>query len=1308
MSASSQKDLGEDETDAVCDPDDEQIFEFIQRLPGEAVSGREQLLKAILASVSGNKRLSSRTQILQGLLDCWQSPSDIEEDANETSDLLAGSIWRALCLETAYHAAAMEKPSVDCMLCFWQLTTEACRHVSSILEDHFEGVTSNISSIQNLTEQAMRLISLSAGALLSLMESQPLLPVREIGHLIKESFRMMTSSFFSTKPFPARWQEAFKRPLIDVLGAFHNVSSSALKHLESVTHKRHSHWDSESPNEADEDTDMDHHSKAVSEDFNRLVALLFRSFEAVGSVTARMGSHYATINLAWKTVVSILATMARISPAPPSRTVQQQPPKHESNYDSGPGEIDEVDLPPWSREDVVRAISMLFQHTARGLVLGAEAGRQVLEDFDAKHGTHASRKEKGAFEETCVGEVDKGSEGDVAYKAEVEKLCKNLQRIFMLTKFFQNNAIRVALLYPVEACDPAAAEDMVGLLFAYAGLLHFSDRHGRSAEGSVQKGSGLKWPVPFLVAEAMAQMLGPTMFGLVHNILTSEKVSEAAKSNLVLHIIPAAVSRGPQPNMIWRVVSSAGSSEGSTTRTNLIALEQHSLEMAEWQACGRLVAATTVLEGAASYSDQMLSLLTNNLGSLNNLAAGQHSYAPLLSQAIWPFPNQRKEGTDKGGAAAATAARATRQVLLFSQLTHGLKVFVSVLGARVTSSCQPASMDVEQKNLGSLPLWEEIEAFLFQNAVHPHPICSELARDTWCFLIRHADPQIARRHAELLLLSLQASLQTAVKNSSMLRSNNLRGNNAAGVLLGLVTGLEERLATAAVDVLMACPDAVVSDVFLKAFVRHINSSFSRFSASAGTASETSKHSHTSMPGPPKSIGQEVASVLAFSLLLDRGMAAGINKRQSAALLPVARACFGAARAATANLMACGSQEFSWEQAALLGSMLTSITAVLRGRAESATSGTSGLPSVFPNTKDLLKLAADAAPLRVSSNMIDGALLIGSSRHGQVSGSRGNQSSSPYLNAPMIDLDGCTKEKLNGATQQPLLARSARLLAAMSRTSDGISVSDVEPVLHAMLHAIQRVHSQESGSGRESSSGARMVMEDMASAAAVLLSQLFASPRTQQEMIHKPVALELLHALLSAHHLPASYSSLSTLHGAIAACHSTTGMETRKYTFIRKVLPQPGSGTVVNELMKPGWTPEEAEQQLNELFRHQQQQHEILATHIDSLRMDAQRLEQGAQEKLPKALEPPVKGNTHCIDLDGVEGNNLQDVRMETGQDAELAVLPQKIAEANGILEAVLGCVDSKLGLPLMDDMQTQLTTCSRLVNQLIDSMKQRC
>ncbi|GJP48783.1 hypothetical protein CLOM_g8064 [Closterium sp. NIES-68] len=138
MSASSQKDLGEDETDAVCDPDDEQIFEFIQRLPGEAVSGREQLLKAILASVSGNKRLSSRTQILQGLLDCWQSPSDIEEDANETSDLLAGSIWRALCLETAYHAAAMEKPSVDCMLCFWQLTTEACRHVSSILEDHFE------------------------------------------------------------------------------------------------------------------------------------------------------------------------------------------------------------------------------------------------------------------------------------------------------------------------------------------------------------------------------------------------------------------------------------------------------------------------------------------------------------------------------------------------------------------------------------------------------------------------------------------------------------------------------------------------------------------------------------------------------------------------------------------------------------------------------------------------------------------------------------------------------------------------------------------------------------------------------------------------------------------------------------------------------------------------------------------------------------------------------------------------------------------------------------------------------------------
>ncbi|CAI5490578.1 unnamed protein product, partial [Closterium sp. Naga37s-1] len=164
-----------------------------------AISGREELLKAILASVSSNKRTSSRTQVLQGLLDCWQSPLDIEKGANETARLYADLIWRTLCLETAYHAAAMEKPSVDFMLCFWQLTTEACRHVSSILEDHFEGLNSNFLSVQHLTEQAMKLISLSAGALLSLMESQPLLPVKEIAQLIQESFRMMKSSFFSVK-----------------------------------------------------------------------------------------------------------------------------------------------------------------------------------------------------------------------------------------------------------------------------------------------------------------------------------------------------------------------------------------------------------------------------------------------------------------------------------------------------------------------------------------------------------------------------------------------------------------------------------------------------------------------------------------------------------------------------------------------------------------------------------------------------------------------------------------------------------------------------------------------------------------------------------------------------------------------------------------------------------------------------------------------------------------------------------------------------------------------------------------------------
>ncbi|CAI7770159.1 unnamed protein product [Closterium sp. NIES-54] len=938
------------------------------------------------------------------------------------------------------------------------------------------------------------------------------------------------------------------------------------------------------------------------------------------------------------------------------------------------------------------------------LVLGAEAGRQMLVDFNVRLGKHPSREENEAHE------------GDEAYKVELEKLSKNLQRVFMLTKFFQNNAIRVALLYPAEACDQAASEDMTGLLFAYAGLLHYRDGDGRCADGSVQKANCLKWPVLFQVADALAQVLGPTLFGLVHNILNSEKVSASAKANLILQILPAAGSGGPPPqtNMIWRVVSSAGvNAEGSMKggSCKIIGLDQHSPEMAEWQSCGRLVTATTVLEGASSYSDQVLNVVTNNLDGLISLAADQHSYIPLLSRLIWPFSKQRKEGTDTGAAAAA-AGRTARQVVLFSQLNRGLKVLVAVIGARVTSLREPASRDVEQNNIGYLALWEEVEAFLFQNAVHPHPICAELVRDTWCFLIRHSDPQLARSHAQLLLRSVQASLQTTVKNESKPQSNGWGGSSTA-VLLGNVTGVEEWLVCATVDVLMACPDATVSDVFLKPFVWHINSSFSKFSASAGTASAVSQHSRTATSCPPKSMNQEIASVLALSLLLERGMAAGIHRRQPAALLPIARACFGAARAATTNIMANASRDVTWEQVALLGSMLTSITAVLRERAESSMSGTSGLPAVFPNTKDLVKLAADAATLHVPSDMVNGAHLIGSSRHGQLTGSGSNRSSSPYSDATMIDLDRGTKEKLNGGTQQPLLARAALLLAAVSRTSDGISVADVEPVLRAMLHVLQRVHCHDDGFVGESWSGARMLEGEVAAAAALLFSQLFASSRTLQELIHKPVALELLHTLLFSHHLPAAYSSLSALHAAMTAYHSSTGMDTRKYTILRKVLPQSGSGTVLDVLMKPGWTPEEAEQELSYMFhlqqhqQKQQQQQQPSESRIHALRAEGQVLQfrgKCFEQKLSNRSEPLLKGNVLCIDLDSADGNDASDVRMERRQDAELVALPQRVAEANSILEAVLACVRSK---PLsghhhvlLEEFRTHLATSNRLINEL--------
>lgn len=88
---------------------------------------------------------------------------------------------------------------------------------------------------------------------------------------------------------------------------------------------------------------------------------------------------------------------------------------------------------------------------------------------------------------------------------------------------------------------------------------------------------------------------------------------------------------------------------------------------------------------------------------------------------------------------------------LFTSLLHAIKTFMIVVS--------------------SSSAWGDMESFLLDNFFHPHPICWEIVMECWCFMLRHAETDMAKNIINKLcsLLKLLAFPESVSLPNSSLR-----------------------------------------------------------------------------------------------------------------------------------------------------------------------------------------------------------------------------------------------------------------------------------------------------------------------------------------------------------------------------------------------------------------------------------------------------------------------------------------------------------------------------------------------------------
>jgi hypothetical protein len=205
-----------------------------------------------------------------------------------------------------------------------------------------------------------------------------------------------------------------------------------------------------------------------------------------------------------------------------------------------------------------------------------------------------------------------------------------------------------------------------------------------------------------VAAEVFAETVEPSLYILLHTLLNSSELAFSYKRLILENLV------GIDGDSVFTEFKEDGC-ETKKAITNILSDQEVSVQVSQ------LTIFLGLLRSCKEYGEDVLFELVKKLDSILQIISGSKVYPEVFQLHVL---------------VKQSSAKATWECLYITILKT-LQIFFITIADTNT--------------------WEEAEAFLFCNILHPHALCRELVLDVWCFISRHCETSITEVHIRYLL-----------------------------------------------------------------------------------------------------------------------------------------------------------------------------------------------------------------------------------------------------------------------------------------------------------------------------------------------------------------------------------------------------------------------------------------------------------------------------------------------------------------------------------------------------------------------------
>ncbi|XP_020529266.1 uncharacterized protein LOC18444030 isoform X1 [Amborella trichopoda] len=289
------------------------------------------------------------------------------------------------------------------------------------------------------------------------------------------------------------------------------------------------------------------------------------------------------------------------------------------------------------------------------------------------------------------------------------------KRSFLPIKFYLINAVRICSRYPCEASK--VFKDIMFCVLRISTL-------GLELRKETNLGTA---------SDALAEFLEPTSFLLIHTLLNSLELENECKLQILDSLFPIDVAKQSMKSegdicsidneKIAPDEALASNCEDIPSMRNLI--------------LGRVFVLVNLLKNSPDLGEEVVFMLSKKLDWLLDAFINENVYSfTLLTQ----IPQ----------VSGLTTSPEIAVQPMFYYILNSLKTFMIVASSSLA--------------------WLEVEKFLLCNVVHPHPLCSEIVTELWCFLAQHAERDLLNDTVDKLsslIWTLASSGQGPIPSSAL-------------------------------------------------------------------------------------------------------------------------------------------------------------------------------------------------------------------------------------------------------------------------------------------------------------------------------------------------------------------------------------------------------------------------------------------------------------------------------------------------------------------------------------------------------------